>query len=161
MPPPATNNRLTWDTGAVTRGTQVADNGYVRITFNPKDFEKVNEVLGGDFEESDLMEGRFDEGSVGLEIDEAYDGLEEERKKLTELGIVYEGYHDPVGEKDAILFVSINGESTGTIECDTNLDKYPMAKIYPDGTVCEIDQVRARMYWRHIDKIEKTQYGHE
>lgn len=131
------------------------DEGYVRLCFSASDFEKVNEIFENRFDQEDLPEGRW-EGSLSLELDEAYMGLEEERKKLKEMGIPFEGFTDPFNDRDCTVFASIDGVE---VKCDSTLEKRPMAAVYEDGSVDSDGLGRAQMYYRLIGKIEEYILG--
>lgn len=135
----------------------MADDGYAHIYFHEKDLDIVLEVFQIDRDDADIQEEEDTPGVMCLSFDEAYYGMENERKKLTERKIAYRGYADPAGETDSVVFASADGAE---IECNSTIGKDPIAKVYDDGTIDEDDLVRARQYYRLVKQLEETQFGH-
>jgi hypothetical protein len=117
-----------------------------------KDKEKVDEIMFEGYEDFGWPEEYDNEnGTVTLTEYEANYGYIDQRKKLAEAGIVFEGHYGAGGEYLESLFV---GYENRHIEI-TAMDGSPAAIVNKDGSIDKATRLDIQDYYQTFELVEK------
>ena len=130
----------------------MGDRTYLSFRFRREDAAAVyEEMIGG---KTDSIEDQFEEEDYMLrhEDHDANYGALDERLKLAERGVVFEGFHHSGGCYGASLFVGINGKLIQADSTEGDSMCEPALTMSRDGLV--VGQEAAMAYWAALAEFE-------
>jgi hypothetical protein len=129
----------------------MGDSCYFKMTVLKEDVKQINEIMFGD--DSDGCWAEVDDNNDGtvtlIDYDANY-GYHDQREKLAEAGIIFEGFHGPGGEYGECHFACYDGSHIAV----SSVEGGPVVSVSRSGANEEALKC-VHKYYATLDSVEK------